>query len=137
MCINCNNDFAVHKDWNNPPKKCGPCTLISRSFVDAIEYIIKDDISQIAMKTKLVLTKLVKDAGVLYKKRLADGEDQHIAWRSTERELAETVWYNKDLRSPVIDIINELKIQKRGDKLAEWNNQRRTTQFATRTRRWS
>ena len=89
------------------------------------------------MKTKLVLTKLVKDAGVLYKKRLADGEAQHIAWRSTERELAETVWYNKDLRSPVIDIINELKIQKRGDKLAEWNNQRRTTQFATRTRRWS
>ena len=85
-CTGCMSDFPVHKDWQTQPLQCGPCRLITRKFVDAVEYLLRESCVISHPETKKVLLKLVQDASALYRKKKLDGEDPRRAWRSVERK---------------------------------------------------
>jgi hypothetical protein len=136
-CTDCTNDFPVHKNWINPPNQCGPCRLILQKFVDTIEYMLKEDILATPIEAKLALTKLVKNAGILYRQRVNEGEERSVVWRSIEREIANTVWNDKSLRQLVLKNIKDLRVQKREDERAARRNEVRAAHLGNRTRRWS
>ena len=136
-CTGCMSDFPVHKDWQTQPLQCGPCRLITRKFVDAVEYLLRESGVISHPETKKVLLKLVQDASALYRKKKLDGEDPRRAWRTVERKLAHTIWSDKTLRKIVLLTIKELKIQAHGDARADKRNQKRSARLLNGTRRWS
>ena len=136
-CDKCKNEFPVHKDWVNPPTHCGPCRLISQKFVDAVEFLVKESVSEAPIDTKRTFLKLLQKAGSCYRQKKFDGENQVAAWLSTERDLAYIIWNDKNLRVTVLKCIKKLKFQRREDARADKCNEIRSARLSNRTRRWS
>lgn len=136
-CRHCGSQTVIHKDWSNPDPDCGVCKLVYRKFVNAIELLLVSNYLSTPEDTKRKLRYLVKLANKNYNINLGRSIERSTAWRIAERDLADQVWNNKELRKTVIFAIKELRKHEKEDTKAELRNELRAARSADRTRRWT
>lgn len=139
-CRSCNSPMVIHKDWNNPLSVCGVCKLISDDFVSIVEIIIRNSYSSTSDYTSNKLKEFVNSANSTYNAKLNSKIEKVVAWRIAERELADRVWNDKEIRKDILFKIKELRIaqqHEKEDKRAYLRNELRTALIADGKRRWS
>lgn len=136
-CRHCGSQTLIHRDWINPDPDCGVCKLVHRKFVNAIELLLVSNYLCTPDDTKRKLRYLIKLANKNYNINLGRSIERSTAWRIAERDLADQVWNNKELRKTVIFAIKELRKHEKEDAKAELRNELRAARSADRTRRWT
>ena len=136
-CCECESQIFIHKDWKNPDLHCGSCKLISGKFVDAIEITLMGNHFISSENVKSLLRSLIEDANIEYNKNLKKSVDKSTAWRAAERDLANRVWNDKELRKEVFLAIKVLERTRKEDEKAELRNEQRAAHTTAGTRRWS
>lgn len=136
-CSQCETRTVIHKDWINPNPDCGVCKLISGKFVDAIEILLISRTLEASEGIKNNFRDLIKTANKRYNEKLREGVERDLAWRAAERELANHVWNNKELRKYVLAAMKELRRYEKEDAKAKYRNEQRAARTDARTRRWS
>ena len=136
-CRHCGSRTVIHKDWNNPDPDCGVCKLVSGKVVDAIEMLLINKYFGTPEDAKDKLRDLIKLANGNYNENLRNGIERSTAWRIAERQLADRVWNDKELRKAILFAIKELRKYEKEDAKAELRNELRATRTSSGTRRWT
>ena len=101
-CRLCGSRTVIHKDWKSPDPDCGVCKLISGKVVDAIEMLLINKYVGTPEDAKNKLRDLIKLSNGTYNENLRNGIEKSIAWRIAERQLADRVWNDKELRKATL-----------------------------------
>lgn len=136
-CRLCGSRTVIHKDWKSPDPDCGVCKLISGKVVDAIEMLLINKYVGTPEDAKNKLRDLIKLSNGTYNENLRNGIEKSIAWRIAERQLADRVWNDKELRKATLFAIKELRRYEKEDARAELRNELRAARISNGTRRWT
>ena len=143
-CKTCGNSFPIHSSWKTPPEFCEPCKLIKFDFVEAIRVILVSPNIETSKSIKDELRKLLKIAEEEYQTEIHEyrhDDDlrniKQLAWRKTERKLAEVISHRKETKRHILAICKNIRHQERENQNAVERNQNRDFRIASGMRRIS